>query len=145
MKYSAWGALALLLLTTPCLALTKHIYGDVQVTNISPSSDFVWERDNTQQPQYPIELARSRIAGCTVLSFDISETGDTENIEVINSVPHYAIGKYSKQILKTWKWAPTSTVKTAEKRTVRLDYCLGETSSAESEKQCKQQAQLACS
>jgi TonB family protein len=128
------------------IAKNKTFYADVQVTDVSPTSDFIWERENQNSPKYPIELARSGFKGCAVLSFNISESGKTENVEIINSVPKKQLGKYSRKMLKKWKWVPAKTVAESvpEKRTLRLDFCIGGESTDQSQKACKQQTQLAC-
>ena len=146
MKNLTLVAFVLVTLSTSILAKNKHFYADVQVTDIKPTSDFIWKRANQNTPKYPIELARSGIKGCAVLSFDISELGETENVEVINSVPKKNLGKYSGKMLKKWKWVPVSTTAkpASEKRTLRLDFCVGEESTEQSQQACKQQAQLAC-
>jgi len=128
------------------LANTKTFYADVQVTDMDPTSNFIWERENKNTPKYPVELARSGIRGCAVLSFNISDSGKTENVEVINSFPKKHIGKYSRKMLKKWKWVPSATVAetTSEKRTLRLDFCMGGESTQQAEMVCKQQAKLAC-
>mgnify|MGYP000374418433 CR=1 FL=1 len=129
------------------LAKNKTFYADVQVTDIAPTSDFIWERENQNTPKYPIELARSGIRGCAVLSFNISDSGKTENVEIINSLPKKHLGKYSRKMLKKWKWVPASTVSetTSEKRTLRLDFCMGGESTDQAQKACKKQTKLACS
>ncbi|WNC68803.1 energy transducer TonB [Thalassotalea nanhaiensis] len=145
MKNLTLVAFVLVTLSTGSLAKNKHFYADVQVTDISPTSDFIWKRANQNTPKYPIELARSGIRGCAVLSFDISESGETENVEIISSVPKKHLGKYSRKMLKKWKWVPVSAVEfTSEKRTLRLDFCMGEESTEQSQQACKQQTQLAC-
>jgi TonB family protein len=137
---------SLLLLTVSTSSIAKNIYGDVQVTDIEPANNFIWERANKKTPKYPIELARSGIRGCAVLSFNISDSGKTENVEIINSIPKKHLGKYSRKMLKKWKWIPASSVaETApEKRTLRLDFCMGGESTEQSQIACKQQTQLAC-
>ncbi len=129
------------------LAKNKTFYADVQVTDVAPTSGFIWERANQNTPKYPIELARSGIMGCAVLSFDISDSGKTENVEVINSLPKKHLGKYSRKMLKKWKWVPASTIAetTTEKRTLRLDFCMGGESTEQAQRACKQQTKLACS
>jgi TonB family protein len=136
-----------LALTASCYVKAKTVYADVQVTNLPTKGDFYWEQANKNTPKYPIELARTGITGCAVLSFDISEGGETKNVAVVNSYPKKSIGKYSRKMLKKWKWVPTSTKasSTSEKRMIRLDYCLGGQSVAESQTFCKQQAQVVCS
>jgi periplasmic protein TonB len=146
MKILTLICLVLLVTSASALAKKKTFYADVQVTDITPTSDFIWERANQNTPKYPIDLARSGIKGCSVLSFNISESGKTENVEVIHSVPKKYLGKYSRKMLKKWKWVPASTVAepVPEKRTLRLDFCMGGESTEQSQKTCKQQTQLSC-
>jgi protein TonB len=125
---------------------TNTIYADVQVTNLSPINDFIWERANENTPKYPVELARSGTIGCAVLSFNISDSGKTENIEVINSLPKKSLGKQSLKMLKEWEWVPTSTVADSvpEMRTLRFDFCMGGESIEQAQNACLQQTKLAC-
>jgi TonB family protein len=138
---------ALTLISISTSSLAKNIYADVQVTNIDPKNNFIWERANKKTPKYPIELARSGVKGCTVLSFNITKSGKTENVEVITSIPQKNLGKYSRKLLKKWKWIPMSNTVDigSEKRTLRLDFCMGGESTELSQKNCKKQTQLACS
>jgi protein TonB len=137
---------AFVLMSVSISSVAKNIYADVQVTDVKPTSDFSWKRANQNTPKYPIELARSGIKGCAVLSFNISKSGKTENVEIINSVPKKHVGKYSRKMLRKWKWVPAKTVSetTSEKRTLRLDFCMGGESTEQAEKVCKQQTKLAC-
>ncbi len=147
MKILILISIGLAIVSASALAKNKTFYADVQVTDIAPTSDFIWERANQNTPKYPIDLARSGTKGCAVLSFNISDSGKTENVEVIRSLPKKHLGKYSRKMLKKWKWVPASTVAetTPEKRTLRLDFCLGGESTEQAQKACKQQAKLACS
>ena len=124
----------------------KNIYADVQVTDVTPKSEYIWERANQNTPKYPVELARSGIRGCAVLSFNVSDSGETENIEILKSVPKKQLGKASRKMLKKWKWIPASTVgeTQSEKRTLRLDFCMGGESTEQAQNACKQQTKLAC-
>ncbi len=137
---------SLVLLSVSTSSIAKNIYGDVQVTDIEPVNNFNWERANKNTPKYPIELARSGIRGCAVLSFNISDSGKTENVKIITSIPKKHLGKYSRKMLKKWKWIPASSVAeiAPEKRTLRLDFCMGGESTEQSQIACKQQTQLAC-
>ena len=137
---------SLVFLTVSTSSIAKNIYGDVQVTDIEPANNFIWERANQKTPKYPIELAHSGIRGCAVLSFNISASGKTENVEIINSLPTKHLGKYSRKMLKTWKWVPvvTSTDTSREKRTLRLDFCMAGESTEQSQKACIQQTKLTC-
>ncbi len=139
--------ICLALITLPATSLAKTIYADVQVTNMTPKSHFIWQRENQNTPKYPIKLARASIRGCAILAFDISPKGKAENIEVINSIPQRSIGKSARKMLKKWQWVPVSTKQKVrlEKRTIRLDFCLGGESIEQSQQYCIQQAKLACS
>lgn len=146
MKYLLLVVLAMITISTTSFAKSKNVYADVLVTNISPADDALWKRKETAPPLYPIALARSGLQGCTVLSFDISESGKAKNIEAIQSIPHKNLGKYSRKMLKKWKWIPVTTAGEAktEKRTLRLDFCLGDQSPEQTLQRCQQQTQLAC-
>lgn len=146
MKISILIPVVFAVVSASTIAKNRTIHADIQVTNVEPTSDFVWERANQNTPKYPIELARSGIRGCAVLSFNISDSGKTENVEVINSLPKMHVGKYSRKMLKKWKWVPAENVaETApEKRILRLDFCMGGDSTEQAEKACKQQTKLAC-
>ena len=78
------------------------------------------------------------------MAFDITDSGKTENVEVINTLPNKYIGKYSRKMLKKWKWVPAATETAPEKRILRLDFCMGGESIEQAEQACKQQAKLAC-
>lgn len=144
-KFAKITALALMSISTSSLA--KTIYADVQVTDIIPTSHTIWQRENQNTPKYPVKLARSGIRGCAILAFNISATGKTENIEVINSLPKKSIGKSARKMLKKWQWVLVSSQQKTrqEKRTIRLDFCLGGESIEQSQQYCIQQAKLACS
>lgn len=135
-------------------ANSTNIYADIQVTDIAPAKDFIWQRKNPQTPLYPIDFASSGTQGCAVLSFDISPAGKTENVEILHSVPNRRVGIYSRKMLKKWQWVPVApagslaapAVQPAEeKRTLRLDFCMGGESTEQAEQACKQRVQLACS
>ena len=146
MKILTFIPFLFIIASTNALGKVNIKYGDIQVTDLTPANDFVWERSNKNTPKYPLALARSGLTGCAILSFNISASGKTENIEVINSIPKKILGKESRKLLKNWKWIPTSNTatKALEKRTMRFDYCMGGESLELAEKSCKQKAKLAC-
>ncbi|WP_428847801.1 energy transducer TonB [Shewanella abyssi] len=113
---------------------------------MEPKSDFLWQSTNRTPPQYPMEMARTSLAGCAILSFNISDSGTTENVQVIKSVPNKDLGKHSRYMVKKWRWdaANNDSNPASEKRTLRMDYCIGGESAEESLQLCKQQTQLAC-
>lgn len=145
MKVSLLIAVFLAFASTGAVAKNKTTYADIQVTNVDPTSGFIWQRENQNTPKYPVELARSGLRGCAVLAFDITDSGKTENVEVINTLPNKHIGKYSRKMLKKWKWVPAATKMASEKRVLRLDFCMGGESVEQAEQACKQQTKLACS
>ena len=77
MKTLILSAVVFTVFSTSTTAKNKITYADIQVTDIDPTSDFIWERANQNTPRYPIELARPGISGCAVLSFNISDSGKT--------------------------------------------------------------------
>lgn len=138
----------LLTLSVNSLAKTnKNIFANVLVTDMTAQTNPIWLRADQAQPKYPIEMARSQVQGCAILAFNISPSGDTENVEVISSIPNKYLGKFSKKIVKRWDWTKTSdsSPASAEKHTVRLDFCLSNESDEHSKAFCQQQQQLNCS
>ncbi len=127
-------------------ATNKQVYLDVQVSDLAPAQGAKWKRNAEEEVLFPIELARLKGRGCTVLSFDISDEGKTENVEIVESIPKRELGIYGRKMVRNWDWVPVSaTDKTAEqKRLVRLDFCMGAESAEQVEQYCKQQAQLGC-
>ncbi|WP_299807504.1 energy transducer TonB [uncultured Shewanella sp.] len=146
-------AVLLLLLAQVSHAKTgkiNRIYGEVLLTEVAMDTPKIWHREEIDAPtplvNYPIELAKARIQGCTVLSFDITEDGTTENVGVVSSIPNKHLGKYTKKEIKGWRWEQLEPQQSAmsEKRILRFDYCLGLESAEQSLAQCQQQAQLNC-
>ncbi|ABZ77176.1 TonB family protein [Shewanella halifaxensis HAW-EB4] len=140
------GLAAFALLLVPQMSQAKNVYGEVLLTEVEPSTQKVWHREGNKPHPYPIEFAQAKLQGCAVLSFDISEEGHTENVEVISSVPNRHLGKNSRKEVKRWRWQPLDTElqATAEKRVLRIDYCLSDVSEEQSLAQCQRQAQLNC-
>ena len=133
-------------ITVSASSSAKNIYADVQVTELQPTNNVMWKRKNLNTPKYPIELARSGIRGCAVLSFEISASGKTESVEIISAVPKKKLGKSSRKMLQKWHWTPTSTLTepVAEKRTLRFDFCIDGDSTEQAEEACKQQTLISC-
>lgn len=146
MKILTLIPIVLTIASTSVAGKTNTIYADVQVTNLAPTTDFIWQRANKNTPKYPVELARSGTRGCVVISFNISDSGKTENIEIIHSLPKKSLGKQSLKMLKKWEWVPTSAVahSVSEKRTMRLDFCMGGESIEQAQNACIQQTKFAC-
>lgn len=136
-----------LILSANCQAkANSNIFGNVFVTDMTAQKNPLWHSDNKAQPIYPFEMVRSNIRGCAVLVFNVSESGVTENVEIISSVPSRYLGKFSKKIVKKWNWTKASDDRPAsdEKHTVRLDFCLSTESDEHSKAFCQQQQQLNC-
>lgn len=72
MKNLRFIPLVLMLSPVSFLAKSAIIYADIQVTDIAPTKDFIWQRKNKNTPLYPIDFASSKTQGCAVLSFDLS-------------------------------------------------------------------------
>lgn len=128
----------------PSEAKRMNIYGETLVTDITPESGAMWTRVNHQAPLYPIELAKARMAGCTVLSFDVVESGKAENIQTVISIPHTKISRHAKSIVSQWQWQTDQTPTAKESHTVRLDFCLGLESTEKTQQACAKQVQLPC-
>eukprot|EP00487_Bulimina_marginata_P007078 TRINITY_DN27556_c0_g1_i1.p1 TRINITY_DN27556_c0_g1~~TRINITY_DN27556_c0_g1_i1.p1 ORF type:complete len:145 (-),score=17.50 TRINITY_DN27556_c0_g1_i1:140-574(-) len=144
MKVSFLIPLFIAFASTGAVAKNKTAYADIQVTDVDPTSDFIWQRANQNTPKYPVELARSGLRGCAVLAFNITDSGKTENIEVINTLPNKHIGKYSRKMLKNGSGA-CSNRDGFRKESIKVRFCMGGESVEQAEQACKQQTKLACS
>lgn len=146
MKAIGAVAFTLLLVLVPQISQAKNIYAEVLLTDVEPTTQKLWHREGNKPHSYPVAFAQAKLQGCSILSFDISEEGYTENIEVISSVPNRHLGKYSRKEIKRWRWQQIDTglQGKAEKRVLRVDYCLTDVSAEQTLEQCQQQAQLKC-
>jgi outer membrane biosynthesis protein TonB len=142
------SALAILALSGAFFAQAhaKKIHADIQLTHITPSKEnAVWARKKQTSPIYPIDLARNGIEGCGIFKVQISETGQTKNIELVSSIPSKKIFKASKKIIKKLKWQETKHgISKAQEKVIRLDYCIGGESFQEVQKRCIEQTKLSC-
>ena len=144
-----------LLLSIPQMVEAKssnvnRVYAEVLLTDIVNDTSKAWYREelngSNSLVEYPIELARDNLRGCTILSLDITEDGTTENVEVVSSIPNKQLGKYSKKLVKRWRWQQIESQKgvKAESRVLRFDYCLGIESAEQTLAQCQRQTTLNC-
>lgn len=79
-------------------------------------------------PTYPEKAAQENVEGFVVLSFDITETGATDNVKVVKSVPAGVFDKSAKVALKQWEYKPRIQGGKGVRQTgllVQLDYQLG--------------------
>ncbi|TKB03416.1 M56 family metallopeptidase [Alteromonas portus] len=79
-------------------------------------------------PTYPEKAAQENVEGFVVLSFDITETGATDNVEIVKSVPAGVFDKSAIVALKQWVYKPRIQGGKGVRQTdllVQLDYQLG--------------------
>ncbi|GMM73728.1 TonB family protein [Alteromonas gracilis] len=78
-------------------------------------------------PAYPEKAAQDNVEGFVVLSFDITETGATDNVTVVKSKPTGVFDKSAKVALEQWEYKPRIQGGKGVKQTgllVQLDYQL---------------------
>jgi hypothetical protein len=143
----------LMLLLFGCSAPTKSkftgtTFSDSRVTFVEPKIDSIWERDlqNESLGRYQFDITTSHLRGCAVISFDVDEQGNTNNVKLINSIPKIKLGTLYSKIVKRWKWKlkQDNLIPLAEEHIVRLDSCIGFKSAEDTQKYCEQQLKLAC-
>ena len=80
-------------------------------------------------PVYPMEAAKLGIEGSVVLQFDITESGETDNINIVDSFPEGTFDKSAIKALSQWQYKPRIQGGVAQRQTalrVQLDYRLDE-------------------
>ncbi len=78
-------------------------------------------------PTYPEAAAKANTEGFVVLQFDITETGATDNVTVVESSPEGVFDKSASSALKQWQYKPRVQNGKALRQTgllVQLDYKL---------------------
>ena len=119
-------------------------YADVKLTFLQPTeAEFSWQRENQNTPKYPIKLAKKMLAGCSILNISINEDGKATIEETLSSLPNSSIGKESRKLIRSWKWQ-NPTNQAGNTATVRLDYCLGGSSTEEAQQRCLRQSMMRC-
>jgi TonB family protein len=86
-------------------------------------------------PVYPAHAVEKGLSGNVVLKYDITPTGSTSNISVVNSTPEGVFDREAKKSLAKWQYSPSA--QGYQNVLVQLDFVLGseapEASSVESE------------
>ncbi len=72
----------------------------------SPSQDSAGSPVFRIQPIYPRRAALQNIEGFVILKFDITETGQTDNISVLQASPPQIFNSSAIQALRKWKYRP---------------------------------------
>lgn len=81
-------------------------------------------------PVYPAEAAASNQEGSVILKFDISATGTTENIEIVDAFPDGVFDESARAALSQWEYKPRVQGGKAMRQTgilVQLDFRLDNT------------------
>lgn len=135
-----------IVLATAVFQADANTYADVQLSLLQPATaDAIWSREKQVTPMYPIELAQQGIAGCGVFNVTINEHGKTTDVSLVNSVPAKVIARPAIKVIKKWQWVNNSSVANApEQKLIRLDFCIGGSTTEEAEARCKVQAALPC-
>ena len=136
--------LPLCFLSTGALA-AKH-YGTVELTHLKPTkSQSTWLREKQFTPRYPVALATKGVVGCGVFKVKVDESGSTQSVTLISSVPEKVISKPAGDVIRDWDWKlAEGKTPQSEEKLLRLDFCMGGSSQEESVSACKQQATMAC-
>ena len=136
--------LPLCFLSTGALAATN--YASVELTHLEPTkTESTWLREKQFMPRYPVELAMKGVAGCGIFKVIVDESGATESISLISSVPKKVISRPATKVIKDWEWTLASDKSPIrEEKLLRLDFCMGGSTEKESISKCKQQATMAC-
>ena len=88
-------------------------------------------------PTYPAEAAKQGREGSVIMRFDITESGATDNITVVDSFPDGVFDESAKAALAQWEYKPRIQGGKAQRQTgllVQLDYRLGPDANQDLEK-----------
>tara|TARA_B100002049_G_C15847470_1_gene277799 strand:+ start:27 stop:548 length:522 start_codon:yes stop_codon:yes gene_type:complete len=121
-------------------------YASVELTHLNPTfAESTWLREKQFMPRYPVELAMKGIAGCGIFKVIVDESGSTESIDLISSVPKKVISRPVTKVIKDWDWTlADGKPPIREEKLLKLDFCMGGSTEEESISKCKQQATMAC-
>jgi len=136
----------LLLTLIASMPLSAANYGTVTLTHLLPSKeDSTWVREKQVTPMYPKAFAMNGIVGCGVFEISLDDSGNTQNVSLVSSVPERIIFRPSKKVIESWRWQLNADKSaSAETKILRLDYCMGQGTQQDVEEQCQAQATLAC-
>ncbi|MCJ8318477.1 MAG: M56 family metallopeptidase [Colwellia sp.] len=76
------------------------------------------------EPKYPIDAAKNRITGFVQLAFDVSSSGDVNNISIIESSPIGVFDNVATKALSQWKYK--ASINGSKQSTVQLDFVMDE-------------------
>ncbi|MGJ8682168.1 M56 family metallopeptidase [Paraglaciecola sp.] len=82
------------------------------------------------EPKYPIQAVKNKQEGSVILEFDITSTGNVDNVKVIDSFPDGVFDKVAKDALVQWEYKPRIQGGQAQRQTglkVQLDFRMGPT------------------
>ena len=139
-------AISIFILPTNSSANRVKVFGNVFVSIVDDNKDPTWVRENDKQPKYPSAMAIANLRGCAIISFDVNPLGRTENMKAIAMMPSRKIASEARVAIRKWKWVnqKNDEAKEVESKTVRIDYCIGGSSTEESNKLCKKQSERQC-
>ncbi|WP_234996154.1 energy transducer TonB [Pseudobacteriovorax antillogorgiicola] len=110
-------------------AKTQHFFAnpDYPIEN-NPRDDDDWAVENKQHakpirriaPQMPRQARMRGLTGFTVLRFDVTKEGTTENIKVTQSFPPGVFDRSAIRAIAKWSYEKNK----ASTQTIRLDYLL---------------------
>ena len=140
------AAIALVSITQVSASERRSMYGVVEVENIEPSENAQWEFLENTRPLYPKELAMSKVMGCAITSFEISDSGQTKKVRVVSSVPIKGLEKPVGRMIKQVKWQPVVEGDSPgeERRVMRFNFCMSEDSNEEAHALCAKVSKLPC-
>jgi bla regulator protein BlaR1 len=73
-------------------------------------------------PKYPIKAAQEGIEGSVVLQFNITESGEVDNVVVVNAKPVDTFDEAAITAFKKWKYAPVNHL--GKNYLVQLDFTM---------------------
>lgn len=146
MKFHVVKLVSILPIIIAVNASSNTIHANVKLTYIKPEkANAQWVRAKQFTPRYPMKLAMQGVTGCGVFKVTVNESGKTEDVKVISSIPKTVIDKPAKKVIKSWQWKNvTDKTNVPEEKLIRLDFCMGGKTQAEALSRCEKQAKLAC-